>query len=285
MWRKLSVVAGVAALLWASWAHVLDFLDHAAKTFRLIGVPENLSSVVAKWLTAHLPLANALGPWVLLAAAVMMFFAPVYTPMVQREYLRWRTSRAIDAADGWSVAIEASRNIVAAHSDRETDMMGFQQWRFVNISAVRPRKLDVVITIPEVETGKVHTHNSVWAGKTQYQKKIESFSSDKNEKLERTLRFIDFPLELQPSEMVEGQIVIKPDIKFGVGTLLNQVINTREISFAFKEHISGKTVTLRLGEVFNAYTGRIETQVRPSRRKAAKWLAPWLRAIRQRRPQ
>jgi hypothetical protein len=267
--------------LWIGWTHLLDFLDHVAKTIPGLDLGSStVRSIVTSWLRSHVHWANDLGPWLFLAAGVAALFSPTLVPVAERVWERLRVAREIDSASGWSVSITLPRAITGGFglARPQDNWLGFQGFRLVNISNSRQRVLDVEITVPSAGGGQnLLVWRSAEGRKTGYQKGLEAMP---DREWPRMAHFINFPLKFPPSEMIDGQIVVPVPIESApkeAAVLLPLWMDSNGVTFKFTEHVSGHEVTLKMGEDFDAHVGR--TVAKSARRVRPKFMKLRLRDL------
>jgi hypothetical protein len=204
--------------------------------------------------------------WSGAALFVVAIFSAIVTHMPWADILN---KHGIDDLRGWSVSIWTPKSHAGYFTAAE--QLTFFQLRFVNVSKVRRRIIDieVVISFHDNAPPPLHFRTKQYM-KSIYEREVAKVIADKGDDI-RGMKFLQYPIQLDPEEIVEGQLVF---LFLGLPDEMEKYKDMnmrfdRTITFEFEEHISGLKRTLIYGDYLDATTGRVSTQIiypsKPSR--------------------
>jgi hypothetical protein len=261
------------ATIWNYWTSLLDGLGHVMATIGIFTNPDDLSAGFKAWVSHHPNLLSEFAPYILYVLGIAILITAWALPFVERLLIR----KELDSAHGWSVSITVPSGIFGIVAGNEDSCLIFQQFRFSNASATRPRRLDVEIYSKYHPDGRDRLlYRSTDGTVTQYQRNVEASTRGN-----RMLNCIEFPLQLEPSGLVEGQIVIPLPEDLRKRPAPNQhpmIAISNGLRFVFTEHISGRQIELRGGDYFDATKGEAQSRIRhPTRIALLKlwWRSQW----------
>ncbi|MEX2200662.1 MAG: hypothetical protein WD711_04640 [Dongiaceae bacterium] len=164
-------------------------------------------------------------------------------------------NHGIDAPDGWSVSVGIPGNFIWLGYEK---VALFQQCRFVNISNVRKRIIDIEIWIPtDYPKNPRYIFRTEYHRETAYRKQVKEIVAERAT-ADRLSAFISLPIELAPEQVIEGQI----DFALSDEQVANirhnpALLRTDCATVKVKERISGREISFRLGQKYDAHTGKI----------------------------
>ena len=174
---------------------------------------------------------------------------PKTTPaprMIPTESKLW----ADDVLD-WSVSIET---LPLFHFIPEKKIVVFQQFRLVNVSAKHKRIIDLEISVPpngDIAPGV--TFKTEYYRDSGYRQILKEAGKENRS---RGWEFLSSPIELQPGQLVEGQIdFILPDSIIPIVAADPTRLRMESTTVTAIDRISGNKFELLLGEHFNALKG------------------------------
>ena len=278
MGRRLVKACGAAlfalGLVWTYWGRLLDGIGHVMTTLGIFTSPDALSVAFYGFVSRH---PNALEEYageIFIILGIAILITAWALPFLDRFLIQ----KELDSAHGWSVSISVSNGVLMldAEDDANNDLSAiiFQPLRFANAASKQRRILDVEIYSKWHPDGRERLLYRSFPGSiTGYQKAIAASAQG-----HRMLNCIEFPLRIEPSDIVEGQIIAPypADMKTLPHSENKAKALTTGLRFVFREHLSGRELVLGNGEYFDATRGQSESRIRyPSR--LALLLARWRR--------
>jgi hypothetical protein len=151
----------------------------------------------------------------------------------------------------WSVSFKIGGLLAGGHfyvdPNDPTYAIGLPECRFYNLSTTQRRMIDITLVIP--------TKDSEMPSIT-----LSTETLDFQYKPSHRDGLIDLPIILEPSSKIEGRIDFNVDgdvkdkmLKYGRLSWLRY----SEATIYVKEHRSGKTITVKLGQSYDAVSGTI----------------------------
>ena len=230
---------------------------------------------VPQWLTQ-----KASDRWVLVGSIVFallyLFVIYVLIPRfrhrrVAKPRLFGRRVNDFEKVENWTVSFRFGPFVGAFGSD--ISYIGIQQCRFTNVSTTQRRVLDLSLSAPTNDPTMPRVFLTTEAGGRPYTERLEAIGLAKEGRIFGTL---GNPIELEPSAVLEGEVEFElhSDIAQRCARKGLTWINFRKGRITVHEHRSGRHMTIKAGEAYDAATGRLIPPNRPS------WLASFRQAWR-----
>jgi len=257
-WQVVAAVLAAIAAVWRWGTALVDFIDHVALFARFSNSEGVLKQNIARFIERHPEWANEFGPYVLMGCAILLFVSPYVAPTVSRRLGYLLSNKDFDEPKGWSVSIWTSRGTTGQRYG-DVCTIFFPMMRFVNVSTVRRRILDVEIKIPYRDNSMPSIYLRSWEyNKSQYQLTMEEKKFDLSD--HRGMNILSFPLEIEASAQVEGSFVFQLQSPFTPRNLDTWMMDMdiSSMSFEFIDRTSLRHLRIGINQQYDAVMEKTE---------------------------